>query len=60
MTYYWMLLVAFVCGLSALPQIIKRLHNKKEMSDVLELIGIIALAVAVICYTIGQFENRVG
>lgn len=55
MSYFWMLLVAFVCGLSALPKTIKRLQKKKEVSDVLEIVGIIALAIAVICYTIDYF-----
>lgn len=56
MTFYWMILIGFICSLSALPQVIKRLQRKKEAADILQLIGTIALAAAIVCYTIDMLS----
>lgn len=51
-TFYWMILIGFACSLRALPDVIKRLREKREAADVFQLVATIILAVAIICYTV--------
>ena len=52
MEYYWLLWIAFLSCLCSLPKVIKRYQKEREISDLLEIIGTIALAIAIIFSTI--------
>ena len=55
MEYYWLLCIAFFSCLFALPKVIKRFKIEHELSDLLEIVGTVALAVAVVFNTIEIF-----
>lgn len=52
MEYVWLLWIAFLSCLGSLPKGIKRFKKDRELSDLLEIIGTAALAIAVIFSTI--------
>lgn len=52
MSFYWLLWIAFLCSICALPGRIKRFQKKREIPVLLEFIGTAALAIALVCYTI--------
>ena len=52
MEYYWLLWIAFLSCLCSLPKVIKRFKTGRELSDLLEIIGTVALAIAITFSTI--------
>lgn len=50
MAHIWLLLVAFILWLGAMPKITRRYKKQREFSDLLELLGGGCLAVAIVCY----------
>ena len=54
MWYYGLLIIALIFSLNALPKTMQRYKNEKQISDLLEIIGTVALGVAVICYAVEE------
>lgn len=52
MWYHWLVAIAFFLSLGALPKIVTRYKKKKEVSDLLEIVGVACLGVATFCFAV--------